>query len=233
MDSSTAPCLPAPIPTVDLRNASLDALMIQAARRSAEILELLRPHVTLVDAGQNRGLQMRLEPLGGAALQALSEAEVAFVRARMRRVNTAIRNGDIELTPGLSSARLVNRRAAFDALAPGFFGGDAVQEVPLGRVPSFLAVVSGQWFPPGITIELTPQETDQLIDALLLGSFGAVLATLESFGLAAELCVPLALALLAAAAIVKICKELSATGAVGFKIYTLVPPFVSVTPYPA
>lgn len=216
--------MPAQRPPIDLDSASLDALLTQATRRSAAILDMLRPHVSLVESGDSP--QVRIEPLG-TAFEALSPAEIAFVKARMKRVNQAIRAGDIVVTPGLSSARIVNRGPALDALAPGFFG-----EASPSKVPSFLSVVSGQWFPPGITIELTPQETDQLIDSLILGAFATVVANLEAFGLASEIAFPLALALLAVAGAVKICKELSATGAVGFKIFTLLPPFVSVTPYP-
>jgi len=157
-----------------------------------------------------------------------------MIRERIEKVNVAIRNGDIAVTPGLSTVRILNREQAIEALAPGVLDAKLLNADSRGKVPTFLATVGGQWIPPGITVELSPGETQQLLNLLVLGGTVAALSLLlESFGLAAPIAGAMAVVLLSQAAAVKICKELSATGAVGFKIAVLTypVPFI-VIPYP-
>ena len=205
---------------------SLDNSLLNASRRGAEIIALMQDWVTLVQDGEH--LQIRIEPIT-PGLETLSEGEILMIRERFHLVNTAIRNGDIVVTPGLSSVSIVNKKQALDALAPGLFSPWAMEEWIGGSSTTPLATVDGQWFPPGITIELTRRETDDLIDILLLGSLAALTSILETWGVSAKVALPIAIALLALAGMVKLCKELSATGQVGFKI-TVIP--TMVTPYP-
>lgn len=219
---------PAPDTSSVLPSAPLDDLLLYAAQRVTAILDLLRPHVTLVDDGA--GPQIRIEPLN-SGLSALSEGEITLVRDRLEAMNRAIRNGDIDVKPGLSSARIVNQKAALDALVPGPFG-EAVRNAALGRsVPEYLAVVNGQFFPPGVTIVLTAGETAALIAALGLGR-SAVENLLKLAGVAPELIVPLALAMIAATAAIVLCAALSSRRAVGFKV-AVIGPVIAVIPYPA
>ncbi|NRF71504.1 hypothetical protein HLB44_31405 [Aquincola sp. S2] len=219
---------PAPSASPALPPAQLDDLLLHAARRVTAILDVLRPHVSLVDS--SAGPQMRIEPLNDG-LSALSQGEISLVRDRMEAVNRAIRNGDIEIKPGLSSARIANQKAALDALVPGPFG-EAIRTAALGgSVPEYLAVVNGQIFPPGVTIELTANETAALIVALGLGR-GAVENLLKLAGVAPEVIVPLALAMIAATAAIIVCAALSPKRAVGFKV-AVIGPIIAVIPYPA
>ena len=197
------------------------------SRRSLQVLRLLEPMIILIKSGEHA--QLRIEPIT-PGIETLTSDEVIGIRERFSAVNTAIRNGDIGISPGFSNIELINREAAINALAPGLFAPEVLQCGSISQGMGFFSVLSGQWVPPGITLELSARETNDLIDILLLGSLAAVMAALESFGIVAEVAAPLALILLADAAVVKICKELSASGQCGFKVTLL--PFPLILPYP-
>jgi hypothetical protein len=182
---------------------------------SRRIPALLQRWLTLVEDGKH--FQLSLEPIE-PGLELLTPGEISSIREQMGKINVAIRKGHIVVTPGVNSVRMVDPARALDALAPGFFAAKAVALASRGKGRSVLATLKGQLIPPGVRIELTRAQTDDLIVALGTGSLLLLAAALESFGLAAEAVVPLALALLAQAAAVAICQKLSPDGRVGFKI---------------
>ena len=128
---------------------------------------------------------------------------------------------------------LINRQKALQALVPDLFDSEIFEE-PFSRMLSkSLSTIQGQWFPPGISFELSPQKTDQLINALTSINELSVEVTLASCGLSAVLTAPLASSLMRSVENVVLSRLLSSTGAVGLKIVMLVPSHPMVTPYPA
>ncbi len=107
-----------------------------SARRGKDVLEILAPMVSLVEVDEHP--QLRIEPITPGLLTLTSD-EVMTIKERFSQVNSAIRNGDIGVTAGLTSVKLINREAAINALTPGVFTPQALQ---CGTMSQGMAFVS-------------------------------------------------------------------------------------------
>jgi len=195
-----------------------DDVIRAGAGRTRYVLEILRGAVKIV--GKPAAPRLRIEVLDSRRTE-LTKLEWRAMVEAVGRINSAIEKGIVELTPGLDSMRLANPAEAMELLVPGLFAANRMS-------PALLASVSGQWFPPGICIDLTPAQTTSLIAALATGSGAAWVAT-ELGAVPAGL---LAALLALDAGALALLQSVSSTGAIGFKI-TGVPPLIPVViPYP-
>lgn len=219
---SSAECL---VPTVEQNLPTLDQQLLQVGKRVEALLQWVQPGLKLIE--RNGQPQFRIE-LMGAGWQTVSPFEAVALGGAYHRLNVALQKGVVRLTPGFDSLKLVQLEAALDALAPGIFDAGRIESALSGS-PPLLAAVSGQWFPPGICIDLTPAETNKLIALLAAG--GALGGFLTAIGIGAPWAAPVGAALALQAAAIRLAQAMSATGAVGFKI-TGLPPMIVVVPYP-
>lgn len=199
-----------------------------ATRRGTAILDLVGRSVKLIERGAS--FEFQLEVLSSEWLT-LSPFEIQMVSETYARLNLAIREGAIAVTPGVDSLRLVNLEAGLNALAPGMFDPRAVTAA-LNASPVLLAGVRGQWFPPGIRIDLTKEQTTQLIAILAAG--GSLISFLVALGVSGPVAPVLAAALFLGAAAIGVAQSLSKNGTVGLKVTVLpiFPPTVIVVPFP-
>ena len=203
----------------DTTTLTTDDVILAGAQRTRQVLEILQGGFKIVE--KEKSLRLRLEVFDSRRTELTKLEYRAFFDA-VNRINIAIERGHIELTPGVDSMRLLNVAEAMEALVPGIYVGNH-------GTPSFYAIVSGQLFPPGITIDLTPGETTTLIAALATGSGAAWVASVLGGGWAASL---IAAILALDAGVIALLQSISTTGAVGFKITGLPPLIPIVVPYP-
>jgi len=209
----------------DTNILTTDEVILAGTRRTRQLLEIVQGGFKIVEKkqGKEKEFLLRFEVFDNRSATLTKLEYRAFVDA-VNRINLAIKNRYIELTPGVDSMRLLNVVKAMEALVPGIYAGNL-------KNPALLAVVAGQWFPPGITIDLTPAETTALIAAIGLGAAGAGAVAALFPGVALPAGVVAALLGLDAAALTLL-QALSTTGAIGLKI-TFIPPLIPIIiPYP-
>ena len=187
------------------------------AERSRQVLEIVQGGFKIVE--KENGYRFRLELLDRQREQ-LSPLEYRAVAESIKRMNFAVAEGHLALTPGVDSLRLINVAKGMEALVPGMY------TTSLNNA-GFFSTVSGQWFPPGITIELTPKETANLIFALAGGGILTGVVGLEFLP-----ALVISAILVIEATVLTAMVAASSTGAIGFKI-TIIPPLNPVAiPYP-
>jgi hypothetical protein len=211
--SANASCTP---------GATMDDIVKLFAARGRFILQTLIGSVKVVE--QEDRPQLRLEPISQQWAE-LSPIELRFVAASFNRINLAIQEGVVKLIPGFDSLKLVDLPAALSALAPGVFDAERI-----AGNPQLLTAVRGQWSPPGIAIDLTPLETNDLILIIETGGEGLV-DFLVGLGVTAAFAAVIAVLLIVDILVLKAAKALSPRGAITLKI-TGFPPFVAVIPLP-
>lgn len=210
----------------------IDEIIRNGVSRVRAIFAATAGCVKVISSGDHP--QFRVE-LSARARASLTPFECQSLFREYGNLNNAVRTNLIKIVPGFDSFELSNLEAALDIISPGIFDPKQVSAA-LSSNPQLLDRVGGQWFPPGIWIELTKEKTDKLIEALSLSEEGVGVSEgakyLIKLGVAAEIASVVALILVIDLVAIKIAKAASAKGAVGFKIM-VIPPLIDTIPWPA
>jgi hypothetical protein len=208
---------------------SAEHLLSLAVKRGDAILDLVDESLKVIHRNGRPALVLEMRD---TSWRHVSPVEGQLLYKTYSRINDAIADGTIEFTPGYDSLKLIDLEAGLEALAPGLFDPRVVTE-RLNSTRLLLADVSGQWFPPGIRIDLTKDETTELVALLAAGS--ALTGFVAALGITGPAGPIAAAALALAAAAVALAQSFSDNGTVALKIIIIpiVPvPLVQVVPIP-
>jgi len=218
-----------PISGIDQQNPKelVGDALFSSMCRGQEVMEIAARSTVLVHT--ENGPKVLLEHFPTSANK-LSHVEQDALWTSVKAINEALDAGLVEVTPGISTLKLTDIRGAIELLAPGLIDWEVIarKKTTGGRDP--LATVGYQWIPPGVTLELTPQETGALAVAIASAALPTIRKILRTAGANAAVAAGLAIVLVALALNFAAARLLSPTSAVKLK-YTIIPiPTVVILP---